>query len=205
MLVIGMESSAHTFGVGIVKDGSVLANEKEMYDVGSRGMIPAKVAELHVKNASRVIGRALKKAGVGIRDIEGVGYTKGPGIGPCLQVGQLAAKTIACRLGVRIVPVNHAVAHAEITRNQAGFEDPIILYVSGGNSQILKLADKPFRHYRILGETFDGGVGNMFDSFARDMGLKPAWGSTVAKLAANFNPVLRRRKYTWVSCCMAWK
>ncbi len=183
MLVIGIESSAHTFGVGIVDDGAVLANEKEMYDVGSRGMVPAKVAELHVKNAGRVISRALKKAGVGPRDIEGVGYTKGPGIGSCLQIGQLSAKTIAGRLGVPIVQVNHAVAHAEITRNQAGFEDPIILYVSGGNSQILKLADKPYRHYRILGETFDVGVGNMLDSFARDLELKPAWGSTVAKMA----------------------
>ncbi len=185
MIVIGIESSAHTFGVGIVDDGAVIANEKEMYDVGSRGMVPARVAELHVKNAGRVIRRALKKAGVGARDIEGVGYTKGPGIGSCLQVGQLSAKTIAGRLGVGIVPVNHAVAHAEITRNQAGFEDPIILYVSGGNSQILKLADKPYRHYRILGETFDVGVGNMLDSFARDLELKPAWGSTVAKLAEN--------------------
>ena len=84
---------------------------------------------------------------------------------------------------MKIAPVNHAVAHVEITRHQTDMKDPIVLYVSGGNSQILKLADTPYRHYRILGETFDVGVGNMFDSFARDIGLKPAWGSTVAKLA----------------------
>lgn len=183
MLVIGIESSAHTFGVGIVSDGRVLANEKEMYNVGAKGIIPAKVAEAHIKNASLVIKAALDKAGVSIDEIEGVGYTKGPGIGTCLQVGQLAAKTIASRLGVRIASVNHAVAHVEITRHEAKMKDPITLYVSGGNSQILKLTDSPFKHYHIMGETFDVGVGNMFDSFARAIKLKPAWGSTVSKMA----------------------
>ncbi len=95
MLVIGIESSAHTFGVGIVKDGEIIANEKRTYDVGSGGMIPAKVAEFHIENANEIIGRAIKKAGIEINEIEGVGYTKGPGLGPCLQVGELAAKTIA--------------------------------------------------------------------------------------------------------------
>ncbi len=185
MLTIGIESSAHTFGVGIVDKGRVLANEKLMYDVGSRGMIPSKVAETHVKNARTVIRMALDKAKVEMRDIEGVGYTRGPGIGACLQVGQLAAKTIAAGLGVKIVPVNHAVAHAEITKHEAGFGDPITLYVSGGNSQLLKLAKGPSPHYQILGETFDIGVGNMLDAFAREIKLKPAWGSTVARFAAN--------------------
>lgn len=185
MLVLGIESSAHTFGVGIVKDGKILANEKSVYDVGSKGMIPAKVAETHVKNAKDVIFRALSTAGLKITDIEGIGYTKGPGIGTCLQVGQLSAKTLAVELDVKIVPVNHAVGHAEITRSESSFKDPITLYVSGGNSQILKIANKPFRHYHILGETFDVGVGNMLDSFARKINLVPAWGSTVAKTAMN--------------------
>lgn len=183
MLVIGIESSAHTFGVGIVRNGKVLANEKAMYDVGARGMIPAKVAEFHARNAGRVIERAVKAAGIGLSEVEGIGYTRGPGLGPCLQVGQLAAKTIAGRLGAEIVPVNHSVAHVEITKHASGLKDPVALYVSGGNSQILKITDDPYRHYRVLGETFDIGVGNMLDSFARSARLKPAWGSTVAGLA----------------------
>jgi glycoprotease/Kae1 family metallohydrolase len=185
MLVMGIESSAHTFGVGIVKNGKVLANEKIMYDVGTKGIIPSKVAEFHFKNAGKVLRRAVKGAGISIYEIEGIGYTKGPGIGPCLQIGQLAAKTIANRLGIRIVPINHAVAHAEITRHEAGLSDPIVLYVSGGNSQILKIIDGRQRRYRILGETFDVGIGNMLDSFARSVKLNPAWGSTVARLAVH--------------------
>jgi len=166
-----------------VSDGRILANERAMYDVGARGMIPAKVAEFHARNAGGVIERAVKAAGISLSDVEGIGYTRGPGLGPCLQVGQLAAKTIANRLSARIVPVNHSVAHVEITKHASGLDDPVALYVSGGNSQILKIANEPFRHYRIMGETFDIGVGNMLDAFARSAGLKPAWGSTVARLA----------------------
>ncbi len=183
MLVLGIESSAHTFGAGVVERGRVLANEKRMYRVGTKGMIPARVAELHAKNAAPVIKEALDKAGITTEEIEGVGYTKGPGMGPCLQVGMLAAKTIASSLHIPIVPVNHAVAHVEIAKKEARLKNPIALYVSGGNSQILRLGEKPNRHYAVLGETFDIGVGNMLDAFARNIKLNPAWGSTVAKEA----------------------
>lgn len=182
MAVIGIESSAHTLGVGIVDNGNILANEKSMYRVGTHGMLPSRVAEFHAKMVKNVIRSALSKAGIGLEEIEGVGYTKGPGIGTCLQIGMLAAKTLAYRLNVPIVPVNHAVAHIEIAKHFGKLKDPIALYVSGGNSQILKL-DKDTMRYRVLGETLDIGVGNMLDSFARYAGLNPAWGSSVEKAA----------------------
>jgi glycoprotease/Kae1 family metallohydrolase len=183
MLVLGIESSAHTFGVGIAKDGKIIANEKSMYDVGTTGMIPKKVAEFHISNSNNIIRKALKTAGLSIRDIEGIGYTKGPGIGNCLQVGQIIAKTLAVRLGIPMADVNHGLGHIEIARLMSRLEDPVVLYVSGGNSQILKATGKKYRHYTILGETFDIGVGNMLDSFARSLKLVPSWGSTVEKTA----------------------
>lgn len=185
MAVIGIESSAHTFGVGIAEDGKVIANEKMMYHIGTTGMIPNKVAEFHIANANEVIGMALDKAKLTLNEIECVGYTKGPGMGPCLQVGELTAKTMAKRLGVPIIPVNHGIGHIEIARHYAKQKDPIALYVSGGNSQILKMEKEPFLHYRVLGETMDIGIGNMFDTFARAIKLDPAWGSTVEKVAQN--------------------
>lgn len=183
MAVIGIESSAHTLGVGIADKGKVLANEKMMYDVGTTGIIPAKAAEQHIENIGSVIGAALSKAGMDKSGITGIGYTKGPGLGPCLRVGQLAAKTLSMELKVPIVPVNHAIGHIEVARHVSGAKDPIVLYVSGGNSQILGIINEPFRHYHVFGETFDIGVGNMLDSFARAAKLNPAWGSSVAKLA----------------------
>ncbi|MDE1856145.1 MAG: tRNA (adenosine(37)-N6)-threonylcarbamoyltransferase complex transferase subunit TsaD [Candidatus Micrarchaeota archaeon] len=180
MLVLGIESSAHTFGVGIVERGRILANEKSMYKITDKGLVPSKVAETHIANAADVISRALSKAGLKIGDIEGIGYTKGPGMGPCLQVGEITAKAIANRLGCNIAQVNHGAAHIAITKAMTKMQDPLVLYVSGGNSQILRLAGST---YKVLGETFDMGVGNMIDSFAREIGLNPAWGSTVAKYA----------------------
>ncbi|MEM3227874.1 MAG: KEOPS complex N(6)-L-threonylcarbamoyladenine synthase Kae1 [Candidatus Micrarchaeaceae archaeon] len=183
MITIGIESSAHTFGVGIVENGRIIANSKSMYPISDKGIIPMKVADFHQKNSARVISEAMQQAGIGLEDIDAIGYTKGPGIGPCLRVGQLAALVLARRTGKPIYPVNHAVAHIEITKHIYGLGDPLALYVSGGNSQILALEAEPYPHYHVLGETFDIGVGNMLDSFARAAGLNPAWGSSVAKLA----------------------
>ena len=120
MLTLGVESSAHTFGIGLVRDGKILANEKSMYKIGTTGMIPKKVAEFHVENSALVLENALSKAGVKASEIEGIAYTRGPGIGSCLQVGQTVAKTIAQRLNLPIVPVNHGIGHIEIGRVQSG-------------------------------------------------------------------------------------
>ncbi len=164
-------------------DGKVLSNAKEMYRIRGTGILPMKAADLHSRNAARVVRRALKLARMSMRDITAIGYTKGPGIGPCLRVGMLTAKTLADAHGLPVYPVNHAVAHIEITRSMSGIGDPIVLYVSGGNSQVLGAVDEPFRHYNVYGETFDIGVGNMLDNFARAAKLDPAWGSSVARLA----------------------
>ncbi len=182
MAIIGIESSAHTFGVGIIQNGEILANVKSMYKIGNKGMIPIEVSEHHIQNAADVIKLALDTAKITIKDLKGVGYTKGPGMGPCLQVGQLSAKTLSYRLKIPIAPVNHGVAHVEITKHTQKMKDPLALYVSGGNSQILVL-DKNTRKYRILGETFDMGLGNAIDNLARSLGLEHAWGSDVERLA----------------------
>ncbi|HUC38570.1 MAG TPA: KEOPS complex N(6)-L-threonylcarbamoyladenine synthase Kae1 [Candidatus Acidoferrum sp.] len=183
MAILGIESTAHTFGVGICSNGKTLANQKSMYPIKDKGMIPIEVAGFHLRNAPSVIENALKEAGVGIKDIDAIGYTKGPGLGPCLEVGQVAAKFISKKYKIPILPVNHAIGHIEVTKQAFGIKDPLVLYVSGGNSQILGLAERPYRHYHVYGETFDIGIGNMLDSFARAAGIVPSWGSQVAKVA----------------------
>jgi N6-L-threonylcarbamoyladenine synthase len=185
MAVLAIESSAHTLGIGIVRNGKVLANEKSMYKISDKGIIPSRVADFHAANLNETILRALKKARLGINQIDAVGYTKGPGLGACLRIAQIAAKSISQRFGIPVIPVNHAVAHIEVTKNLFRLRDPLALYVSGGNSQILAAVDEPFRHYHIYGETFDIGIGNMLDNFARAAKLNPAWGSNVAKVAEN--------------------
>ncbi|MCL5440873.1 MAG: tRNA (adenosine(37)-N6)-threonylcarbamoyltransferase complex transferase subunit TsaD [Candidatus Marsarchaeota archaeon] len=183
MAVIGIESSAHTFGVGIVENGKVLSNSKAMFKISDRGIIPMEVADHHAENAGKVIADAIDAAGISAGDLEAVGYTKGPGIGPCLRAGQLAGKAVSSSYGIPLFPVNHGIAHIEIAKGMGKMGDPLVVYVSGGNSQILAMERKPFSHYHVYGETFDIGVGNMLDSFARAAKLNPAWGSTVEKEA----------------------
>ena len=166
-----------------MNEGKVLANVRRMYPITDKGIIPVKVSDFHARGAAKTIKDALKAAGLTIRDISAIGYTKGPGIGPCLRVGQLSAASLSMMHGIPLYPVNHGVAHIEIAKHMGNMADPLAVYVSGGNSQILGLSKEPSRHYAVFGETFDIGVGNMLDNFARKAGLNPAWGSTVAKVA----------------------
>jgi glycoprotease/Kae1 family metallohydrolase len=144
-------------------------------------MIPSRLADFHSEGAGAVIATALSNAGISPSDIDAVGYTKGPGLGASLRIGFLSAYALSRKINVPLIPVNHGIAHIEIAKRLNRMNDPVALYVSGGNSQILKMVEKPYRHYNVYGETYDIGVGNMLDSFARGAGLNPAWGSSVAE------------------------
>ncbi len=168
-IVLGIESTAHTLGIGIVKNGKVVANEKSM--LFEYGIHPRKTADHHANVFSEVLDSALQKAKVKLKDIDLVAFSQGPGIGPCLRISTIAARVLAIQYDKPVVGVNHCVAHIEISKHFTGFEDPLVLYVSGGNTQVLV---KEKGRYLILGETLDIGIGNMLDNFARSVGLKNA-------------------------------
>jgi len=167
MLCLGIESTAHTLGVGIVKDGKVLANEKSM--LFEYGIHPRKTADHHADVFPDVMRAALDKAGVALSDMDIVAFSQGPGIGPCLRISAAAARAIGSTFGKPIMGVNHCVAHIEISKHLTGLKDPLVLYVSGGNTQVIV---KRGKRYHVLGETLDVGIGNMLDVFARDLGSR---------------------------------
>ena len=80
-----------------------------------------------------------------------------------------------------LVGVNHCIAHLEIGRMLSGFKDPVLLYASGANTQVIAYDGGK---YRIFGETLDIGVGNFIDSFARFIGLGFPGGPKIEKLAS---------------------
>ncbi len=182
MAVIGIESSAHTLGIGIVENGVVLSNKRFMFPINNKGFIPSELAEYHAKNIQIALQSAIDESNLSLDQLDAIGYTKGPGLGPALNVGALAAKSLAMHLKKPIYPINHAAAHLEIVSHINNFKDPLFLYVSGGNSQIIGINEQS-KKYHVYGETFDIGVGNMLDNFARAAKLNPAWGSTVAQIA----------------------
>tara|TARA_Y100000310_G_scaffold81236_1_gene77831 strand:- start:847 stop:1827 length:981 start_codon:yes stop_codon:yes gene_type:complete len=178
-MILGIESTAHTFGIGIVKDGKVLCNVREMYTTESGGIIPMESAEHHEKIAEDVWDRALKEANVEEKDITAIAFSQAPGLAPCLIEGMKFAKKKALELGVPLIGVNHCVAHLEIGR-LTGAKDPVLLYASGANTQIIAYAGGK---YRVFGETLDIGIGNFIDNFARFIGQGFPGGPKVEKLA----------------------
>ena len=92
-----------------------------------------------------------------LRSSDVICYTKGPGMGPPLSVGVLVARTLALKYKKPIIGVNHCVAHIEMGRLATKIDNPIVLYVSGGNTQVIAYSEG---RYRIFGETIDIAVGN---------------------------------------------
>ncbi|NPA84937.1 MAG: N(6)-L-threonylcarbamoyladenine synthase Kae1 [Crenarchaeota archaeon] len=172
MIVLGIESTAHTIGVGIAADEEpyILANVMKTYVPKEGGIHPREAARHHAEWGPRLVKEALGRAGVRPEDLDGVAYSAGPGLGPCLRTGAVMARALAAFYGKPLVPVNHSLAHIEIARLWTGFERPVAIYVSGGSTMISAPA---VRRYRVYGETLDIGLGNLLDTFAREVGIGP--------------------------------
>lgn len=180
MICLGIESTAHTFGVGIVDNEKVLSNVKSSYRPLKGGIHPREASDFLAKEAPAVIKKAIKEAGVKLSDINLIAFSRAPGIGHCLRVGAVAARTIAQELRVPLVGVNHCIAHIEIGRATTGLNDPVVLYTSGANTQVIAYQGGK---YRVFAETLDIGVGNFIDSFAREAGIPFPGGPVIEKLA----------------------
>lgn len=170
LIALGIESSADKLGVGIVdSDGNILANNVKTYKPGiGNGVIPRLAAEHHADNVTGLINKCLNDANISSKELDIICFTQGSGMGPCLRVDAVAARTLAVKLDKPIIGVNHQVAHVEIGKLIGNLHDPIALYVSGGNSQVIALAEG---RYRVFGETLDIPVGNCLDTFGREMNL----------------------------------
>lgn len=181
MLALGIEGTAHTAGVGIVDETCrVHANVYHMVQPEKGGIHPREAANHHAEVVVPLIHKAMDVAGVGVESIQLVAFSQGPGLGPCLRTVATAARALALSLEVPIVAVNHCVAHLEIGRGVTGCKDPALLYVSGGNTQVIAFARG---RYRVFGETLDIGIGNMLDKFGREAGLPFPGGPVLEKLA----------------------
>ena len=181
MICLGFEGTAHTFGVGIVtSDGDILANEKKVYQPDEGGIHPREAAQSHSNNAKKVLDRAISEAGIEPEDIDLISFSQGPGLGSCLRTVATSARALSVWLGVPIIGVNHCISHIEIGRFTENADDPVTLYVSGGNTQVIAYDSS---RYRIFGETLDVAIGNCLDTFARRVGIPHPGGPRLEKLA----------------------
>jgi N6-L-threonylcarbamoyladenine synthase len=194
MIILGIEGTAHTFGIGLIdiKKDKVLFNEKVQFK-GDEGMDLRKLSEFHVANFHLVLDKLevfFENEKISFKDIELISFSQGPGLGNSLKIAALVAKTLSLKYKIPIVGVNHIKSHLEIGKFFTKFKDPMFLYVSGVNTQII--AKDEFKNYRVYGETEDIGLGNLIDSFARLLGLGFPGGLAIeerAKLSKNYIPL----------------
>ncbi|KPA74009.1 putative O-sialoglycoprotein endopeptidase [Leptomonas pyrrhocoris] len=183
-LSLGIEGSANKIGVGVVdQTGAVLSNVRETYITpAGTGFLPRETAIHHSQHVLQLVQRALQEAGVAPAEIDVISYTKGPGMGAPLSVGCTVAKALSLLWGKPLVGVNHCVGHIEMGRVVTQSANPVVLYVSGGNTQVIAYAD---HRYRIFGETIDIAVGNCLDRVARLLGISndPAPGYNIEQKA----------------------
>lgn len=181
---LGIETTAHTLSFGLVDaDGKPYPAASDTLRPDEGGIHPREAADHHKDVAAGLYAKVLEMHGINQNQLTGIAYSQGPGLGPCLRVGASIARGIATRLDVPLIGVNHCVAHIEIGRQQCGCQDPVLLYVSGGNTQVIARLNG---RYRVLGETLDIGIGNMLDKFARLQGIPFPGGPKIEELASAY-------------------
>jgi N6-L-threonylcarbamoyladenine synthase len=194
-IALGLEGSANKLGVGLIyhspksqhpskpSEVRILSNIRHTYHAPpGAGFLPKDTALHHRSHVTELVGQALREANVALEDVDCICYTKGPGMGAPLQSVALAARTLSLLWGKPLVGVNHCIGHIEMGRSITGATNPVVLYVSGGNTQVIAYSS---RRYRIFGETLDIAVGNTLDRFARTLCIPndPAPGYNIEQLA----------------------
>lgn len=193
--IIGIESSCDDTSAAVLKGTTLLSNVIANQDVHIKygGVIPELASRAHQQNIIPVVDAALKGAGMTIKDIDAIAYTRGPGLLGSLLVGTSFAKGLAISRNIPLIEVNHLQGHIlshfidvpdkEIPHPSLPF---LTLLVSGGNSQIVLV--KSHLDFEIIGSTIDDAAGEAFDKCAKVMGLPYPGGPVIDRFAKDGNP-----------------
>jgi N6-L-threonylcarbamoyladenine synthase len=186
-LVLGIETSCDETGIGIVRDGVLLADEvassvEEHVRFG--GVVPEVASRAHLEAMVPTVQRALATAGVSLKDLDAVAVTAGPGLAGALLVGVAAAKAYAVAHDAPLYGVNHLAAHVAVDVLEHGpLPEPCVaMLVSGGHSSLLLVEDVT-KTLQPLGQTVDDAAGEAFDKVARLLGLGFPGGPVVDRTA----------------------
>jgi N6-L-threonylcarbamoyladenine synthase len=193
-IALGLEGSANKLGIGLIlhphptienpsPSAIILSNIRHTFHARpGTGFLPKDTAIHHRQHVVPLILQALRDTNLTPADIDCICYTKGPGMGAPLQSVAIAARTLSLLWSKPLVGVNHCVGHIEMGREITGAQNPVVLYVSGGNTQVIAYAAQ---RYRIFGEALDIAVGNCLDRFARTLMISndPAPGYNIEQMA----------------------
>ena len=190
MLVLGVETSCDDTAAAVLLDGrTTLANLVSSQDAihgPYGGVVPELASRQHVRHILPIVEGALQKAGIGLRELDGIAVTRGPGLVGSLLVGLSVAKGISFRWDIPYVGVNHLEAHLLAIFLEREISFPYIaLLASGGHTLLYRVRD--FGDYLYLGGTQDDAAGEAYDKVAKMMGLGYPGGKVIDQLAKSGN------------------
>jgi len=192
MKVLGLETSCDETGVAIYSSTQGLLAEALFSQVEMHGEYGGVVPELasrdHIRKAVPLIREVMAEAGCRAGDIDGVAYTRGPGLVGALLVGAALGRSLAWGWGVPCVGVHHMEGHllAPMLETSPPTFPFVALLVSGGHTQLVQVAG--VGRYQILGDTLDDAAGEAFDKTAKLLGLGYPGGPALSALAEQGRP-----------------
>ncbi len=196
MRILAVETSCDETGVAVVEDGrrirsNVIATQLAHQATG--GIVPEVAAREHLRSIDPITDKALRDAGVALREVDVVAATVGPGLIGCLLVGANYARGLALAAGLPFIGVNHLEGHVyanwlvETEDLRSEPELPaVVLVVSGAHSDLVLM--EAHRKFRLLGRTIDDAAGEAFDKVARLLGLGFPGGPEIERVARDGDP-----------------
>lgn len=191
MRVLGIETSCDETGIAVYdSDQGLLAHAvySQLVHAPFGGVVPELASRDHLRKIIPLLERVLDDAHLIGADIEGVAYTKGPGLVGALLVGAMLGRTLGFAWNVPTIGVHHLEGHL-----LAPFLEPdppsfpfIALVVSGGHTELVMA--KQLGQYHVIGDTLDDAAGEAFDKTAKLLGLGYPGGAQLAALAEQGHP-----------------
>ncbi len=192
MRLLAIETSCDDTGAAVVLDGRKILSNVVSSQIAVHqkygGVVPELASRRHIEAIVPVVTEALDRAGLTLKQMDGIAVTQGPGLVGSLLVGLSFAKSLAFATGLDLIGVNHIEAHLSAIFLE---EDPprfpfIGLVVSGGHTSLFRVDG--FGEYKMLGQTRDDAAGEAFDKVAKLLGLGYPGGPIIDELSKTGDP-----------------
>ncbi len=191
--ILGIESSCDDTSAAILCDAKILSNVVASQKIHAEygGVVPELASRAHQSNIVPVVHQALKEANITKNQLNGIAFTRGPGLMGSLLVGTSFAKSLAYGLEIPLIDVNHMQGHilAHFIEESSHKKPPIpflAMTISGGHTQIVKVIN--YFEMEVIGETIDDAVGEAYDKSGKILGLGYPAGPQIDKLAQAGEP-----------------
>jgi N6-L-threonylcarbamoyladenine synthase len=194
--ILAVETSCDETGVAVIEDGRRIRSNvigTQLAHQATGGIIPEVAAREHLRSIDPITDRALRDAGMELKNVDAVAATVGPGLVGCLLVGANYARGLALAAGLPFIGVNHLEGHVYANWLYETEDIPpepelpaVVLVVSGAHSDLVLM--EAHRRFRLLGRTIDDASGEAFDKVARLLGLGFPGGPEIERAAKDGNP-----------------